>query len=117
MRDWFGEMYKKHEKLGDFEYLEGKGKRLSRDVLEGDVLDRTIKSANFVPEWVQKRKDILVEMKNVIELRPHLDDQELEEKIDQVNALVRKYNRKCPPVMQRGLVSEKNLEDRYKSWQ
>ncbi|MBM7094501.1 DUF1992 domain-containing protein [Bacillus sp. H-16] len=116
MKDWFGDICKKHEKAGDFDHLEGKGKPLKRELLEGDVLDRTIKAANFVPEWVQKRKEVVTEMEKVIRLKEHMDEEVFEERVETINGLIRKYNRKCPPVMQRGLVSTGNLEERYESW-
>ncbi|WP_026689625.1 DnaJ family domain-containing protein [Alteribacter aurantiacus] len=117
MKDWFGDIYKKHEGKGDFDYLEGKGKPLKREVLEGDVLDRTFKSANVVPDWIERRRKVMKEMETLIALKDHMEPDDYSHRIEQINDLIRKYNKKCPPVMQRGLISPNNLEQRYRSWQ
>lgn len=101
-------------KRGGFDDLTGMGKPL--DVPEGDVLSGVLKNANYLPPWVELRKEIAAEMKLLIESMNHISPTEVEIRIGLLNEKIKNYNKKVPnPVLQKGFVSEQTLETKYEN--
>lgn len=101
-------------KRGGFDDLAGMGKPL--EVLEGDVLSSVLKNANYLPPWVELRKEIATEMKLLIERMNHDTPADVETKIELLNEKIKNYNKKVPnPVLQKGFVSEQTLETKYEN--
>ncbi|MCT8138183.1 DUF1992 domain-containing protein [Anaerobacillus sp. CMMVII] len=111
-RDWLGDMINRDEKL------KGMGKPLSREVLEGNVLDRTIKNAGYVPQWIAIQQDVRDRLGKIILLleTPSETDQ-LNQEIAEINILVKKYNSLCPTPMQKMLISLDQAKSQIKSWE
>src|SRR5690606_30027589 len=91
------------DREGD-EHLKGKGKPIKLE--EGDVLHAVLKNANILPPWLELRKEIILEMKDVIEhIKLSGASNYVEQQIDAINLKIRKYNRTVPhPQLQRGLL-------------
>ncbi|WP_211747471.1 DUF1992 domain-containing protein [Paenibacillus sp. Marseille-Q4541] len=104
-------------KRGGFDDLEGMGKPL--DIQEGDVLSGVLKNANYLPAWIELRKEIAAEMKLTMEKMGHSDPPVVESEIEIINEKIKNYNKKVPnPVLQKGFVSRENIETKYENhWQ
>ncbi|MDG5788325.1 DUF1992 domain-containing protein [Evansella sp. AB-P1] len=117
-RDLIGDMLRKDkENEGDLP-LKGKGKPLSREILEGDALDRTVKNAGFLPEWIrlqQKIRDRLILTNN--EKWNGLALDKLENEVASINDLIKKYNKICPTKMQKMLLDPTRLESQLRNWE
>ncbi len=113
-RDWLGDIIKKH---GDSnETLKGHGKPISKEVLEGNVLDRTIKNANYLPEWIALQHQIRDQLINLIKLRT-TNSKDLAAELNLINEKIKKYNRMCPAPMQKMLISLDIMEKQLNQWQ
>jgi len=103
------------EKDGGFDNFPGKGKPLV--IPEGDVLNSILKNDNLLPPWIELRKQIINDMKVLIE---HLDLSEnlvQEEHIDAINQKIRKFNRQVPVShFQKGLISLQTIRTQYEKW-
>ncbi|WP_246055983.1 DnaJ family domain-containing protein [Alteribacter natronophilus] len=107
-RDPIGDMLKNSQ--NDDEELKGKGKPLPKEYHSRDVFQQFQKVAReqgFLPEWLKLQKDIYAR------LCAGPDEAEVEE----INLLIRKYNRTCPPQLQKGLVTVENAERRREKWE
>ncbi|WIV18365.1 DUF1992 domain-containing protein [Paenibacillus polygoni] len=101
-------------KRGGFDDLAGMGKPLK--VPEGDALSGVLKNANYLPPWVELRKEIAEEMKLLIHKMNHINPGEVEIEIELLNEKIKNYNKKVPnPVLQKGFVSEQTLEIKYEN--
>jgi uncharacterized protein YlzI (FlbEa/FlbD family) len=104
-----------YAKDGGFDILPGKGKPLV--IPEGDILNSILKNANLLPPWIEMRKEIINDMKIIIE---HLDLSEnlvQEEHIEAVNQKIRKFNRQVPVShFQKGLISLQTIRTQYEKW-
>ncbi|MFV8828488.1 DnaJ family domain-containing protein [Alkalihalobacterium sp. APHAB7] len=114
--DWFGDILKDNEKSG--ERLKGMGKPLSRETLEGNVLDRTVKNAGYLPEWVSLQQEVRSRLITLIPNLQNVDRQnEIDQEIDAINILVKKYNKICPAPMQKMLITQELAETQLKRWE
>ncbi|RXJ04091.1 DUF1992 domain-containing protein [Anaerobacillus alkaliphilus] len=112
-RDWLGDLINKDVPL------KGMGKPLSREVLEGDVLDRTVKNAGYRPGWVglqQQIRDRLAKVLPLLENRA-LHNEKITQEVEEINILVKKYNSSCPPPMQKMLISIDDIPNQMKRWE
>lgn len=102
-------------KKGGFDDLVGKGKPLKID--EGDVLTSIMKNANYQPPWIELRKEIVTDIKKLMD-QSHVKTAEgMEHQMDVINQKIRKFNRLVPsPLLQKGLVSSANLQIAYEKW-
>lgn len=102
-------------KRGGFDDLIGMGKPL--EVPEGDVLSSVLKNANYLPPWIELRKEIAAEMKFLIGKMNHLGPAEVESNIESINEKIKNFNKKVPnPVLQKGFVSVQTLESKYENY-
>lgn len=115
-RDWLGDIINKDDKNEG--KLKGMGKPLSRDILEGNVLDRTVKNAGYLPQWVALQHEVRDRLHKVL---PLLDDissrNEVEEEISSINLLIRKYNSICPTPMQKMVITFEEVKSQINRWQ
>lgn len=90
------------------------GKPLPKSALEGDIFSKIVKNANYLPSWVQRQKEI----KQQIEIAMKLKDENLRIKeVERINQDIIKYNRMCPPALQKNQLSASLLESQYKQWE
>nr|WP_113756984.1 DUF1992 domain-containing protein [Brevibacillus laterosporus] len=111
-------IYMEHEKRGDFDNLPGKGKPLPKESLEGDVLHNVLKHANYLPPWLELQRNIRDLIGKAIGLMDQAASEDyVQQKIDDINSEIRKYNGMCPISLQKGLVTFNNLRQKYDSWE
>ncbi|MCD8511346.1 MAG: DUF1992 domain-containing protein [Bacillus sp. (in: Bacteria)] len=116
-RDLIGDMLKAKEKDVLYEKPKGFGKPLSREVLEGDVLDRTVKNAGFLPEWIKLQQEIRDQLSKVVSsMEGDILEESISQQIDEINQKVKKYNRICPTKMQKMLITWEQAAEQLKSW-
>ncbi|HEU5138368.1 MAG TPA: DUF1992 domain-containing protein [Bacillales bacterium] len=114
---WFDTIYKEYERKGDFKDLPGKGKPLPRESVQGDTLTGILKNANYKPPWLELQHEIGERISNLITLiEKQGNHKEIRSQLEAINQKIRKYNRACPPILQKGLVSVNNLKNQYKHW-
>jgi hypothetical protein len=115
--DWFDEMYKEYEQKGGFDNLPGKGKPLSKETLEGDVLNNILKNANYIPAWLELQHVIRDAIAEVIHLSTkHTKTTLIEAKIVEINEDIKKYNNICPTALQKGLITLEDIKEQYERW-
>lgn len=105
---------------GGMENLKGTGKPL--DVPDGDVLNSVLKTANYLPPWLELQKQIRTGMKDLIEQMNHdsaaVTTSKWEEQIEELNSQIKKYNISVPnPLLQKGFVSVENIRVKYEQWE
>ncbi len=105
---------------GGMDNLKGAGKPL--DVPDGDVLNSVLKTANYLPPWLELQKQIRIGMKDLIEQMDHHPNDALtsqwETQIDELNSQIKKYNISVPnPLLQKGFVSIENVKTKYEQWE
>ena len=66
----------------------------------GDILS----NARILPSWLETYKTIKIKISKMIECDSSIDFNEL-------NNLVRDYNKSCPPQMQKVLITSQNYQD------
>ncbi|OIJ12884.1 hypothetical protein BKP35_09975 [Anaerobacillus arseniciselenatis] len=116
-RDLIGDMLKAKEKDVLYEKPRGMGKPLSREVLEGDVLDRTVKHAGYLPEWIKLQNEVRDRLLKVITLiNTNPCDDDIDQEFQSINKFIKKYNQICPAKMQKMLVDREHVEKQVDSW-
>ncbi|KMJ55615.1 hypothetical protein AB685_26310 [Bacillus sp. LL01] len=110
---WFDDVYKEYEKKAQDDPLPGKGKPLPQSSLTGDVLDRTIRNANYLPPWIKLQHEIRDELNQLLKGKPSA----YEENIELINNKIRKFNLSCPPSFQKRLITSANLPKQLKQWE
>ncbi|MGZ9585953.1 DnaJ family domain-containing protein [Paenibacillus marinisediminis] len=116
-KDSIDAIFEEYEKSGGLQDLPGKGKPIPEEALKGDVLNGILKNANYVPAWVEQQQLIAAMIRKAIQSFDSGHHQEGETLVAQVNEAIRKYNRSCPPIMQRGLVVPESLRDKLALWE
>ncbi|MFD1887278.1 DUF1992 domain-containing protein [Paenibacillus wenxiniae] len=114
------DIFNDYASKGGMDNLKGTGKPL--DVPDGDVLNSVLKTANYLPPWLELQKQIRAGMKDLIE---HMDDNpahtttgKWEAQIEELNGQIKKYNRSVPnPLLQKGFVSAENIKLKYEQWE
>lgn len=116
-RDLIGDMLKAQKKDVLYDKPKGFGKPLSREVLEGDVLDRTVKNAGYLPEWIKLQQDIRDQLNKLVSsIEGDTAEESIHQQIEEINKMVKKYNRICPTKMQKMLISRERATDQLKTW-
>lgn len=115
-RDWLGDIIKKDEQKEV--KLKGMGKPLSRDVLEGNVLDRTVKNAGYLPEWVALQREVRDRLHKVTPLLDHETlPIKIADEIEAINIIIKKHNKICPTSMQKMPVSIEDFKSHINRWE
>ncbi|PYZ97537.1 hypothetical protein CR205_02775 [Alteribacter lacisalsi] len=106
-RDPIGDMLKN---ANTDEELKGKGKPLPKEYQQRDVFQqfqKVAKEQGFLPEWLKLQKEIYRDLCSSPD----------EAGVEEINLKIRKYNRMCPPPLQKGLVTRENAEARKEKWE
>lgn len=115
-RDWLGDIIKKEEK--NEAKLKGMGQPLSREILEGNVLDRTVKNAGYLPHWIALQHEVRDRLLKIIPLlEVDSNRKDLDAEINSINILIKKYNSLCPTPMQKMLVSIDDIKSQVSRWE
>ncbi|MGJ7922305.1 DnaJ family domain-containing protein [Neobacillus sp. LXY-4] len=99
----------------------GFGKPFPKSFFSGDLYCNFLKiakDAGYLPPWINLQKEI----KESIALTLNMIEQngsefKIKDSIDEINVKIAKYNDACPPNMQRGKISLKNISNQYKLWE
>ncbi|WP_227396265.1 DnaJ family domain-containing protein [Jeotgalibacillus aurantiacus] len=108
---WMDQAFKDFEKENNLSDNPGFGKPLSKDLFKGDTyaqFEKTARAAGYLPEWVKIRKQIASEIE--------ITDDFTKKKIDQLNAKVKKYNKCCPPPLQKPLFHIDLVDKQLHNW-
>lgn len=110
--DWFDQMFQEYQQKGGFDQVP-QGQKFDKDVLEGDIVDRMLKSANYRPEWVEYQLKIRHSIQDLLDLaQPITKDQ-----LKPINSLIKRYNTICPPIMQKSLLTPNDsLQKQFEQW-
>jgi hypothetical protein len=112
---WIDEAVDDFAKKGGFDDLPGKGRPLN--LQDGDVFTGILKNANVLPPWVELRKAIVKEMKEIIDRTADSGIPAAADRIEDLNQKIRKYNRQVPHMtLQKGLVSTETIAAQYEKW-
>lgn len=110
--DWFDQMFQEYQEKGGFDHIP-QGQKFNKDVLEGDIVDRMLKNANYRPEWVEVQLKIRQAIQDLIDSSESIT----KDKLKPINVLIKRYNTICPPIMQRSpLTITDSLEVQYEQW-
>lgn len=94
------------EKDGHFDNLPGKGKKLDlgRNYLNRSEaqLYKTLKDNHVLPAWIELGKEI----DTLREKRKQCTGSDLKKATKELNKAIKKYNRACPPSLQKSLVED-----------
>ncbi|MGP1909822.1 DnaJ family domain-containing protein [Metabacillus sp. JX24] len=113
-RDLMSSIYDEFEKKGGAAKLPGMGKPLPKNALEGDIFSKIVKNANYLPAWLQRQKEIKKQIAIVMKLK---DENQRIKEVERINQEIIKYNRLCPPALQKSQLSSGHLESQYKQWE
>ncbi|MGD6792682.1 DnaJ family domain-containing protein [Metabacillus indicus] len=113
-RDLMSSIYDEFEKKGGAAKLPGMGKPLPKSALEGDIFSKIVKNANYLPSWVQRQKEIKQQIEIAMKLK---DENSRIKEVERINQDIIKYNRMCPPALQKNQLSASLLESQYKQWE
>lgn len=106
--DLMGDIIKKHAEEGGMDNLPGKGKPLSQEYFSGDTFQhfqRIAKDAGYKPHWLNLQQEIREDVHLLADFYEANITVDLEDRLEKINEKVYKYNRLCPPPMQKGPVS------------
>jgi len=115
-KDWMDEIFESYEKTGGLNDLQGKGKPIPEQSLQGDVFQSILKEANYLPPWVEQQQQIASMIIDAIKASDSGQGQLCDTLITTINNEIRQYNRACPPIMQRGLVSRETIRQKLALW-
>ncbi|ERN54050.1 DUF1992 domain-containing protein [Alkalihalophilus marmarensis] len=97
------------EEKGEKDTLKGKGQPLSSNYMKRDTFQhfqKIAKDAGYVPHWLKLQKEIAA----LIHTCRSASDLEL------INVKIKEHNLKCPPQMQRNLITVNNLDRAKEVW-
>lgn len=118
-RDLIGDMLNNDANKGKIDHLQGAGKPLSQEYLSGDTFQhfqRIAKDAGYKPLWLTLQHEIRDELTEMIKCQSTLNISKLTSRLLIVNEKIRKYNKSCPPPLQKGMVSIENFSDSVQYW-
>ncbi|WP_066062888.1 hypothetical protein [Neobacillus soli] len=99
----------------------GFGKPLPSRILSGDSYSsfvNTAREAGYLPPFAALQKEIKQELAKASKLKEEATKEtELNRLIDEINKKIQQYNTCCPPMMQRGRISLKGIEQQCKIWE
>lgn len=110
--DWFDQMFQEYQQKGGFDGVP-QGQKFDKDVLEGDIVDRMVKNANYRPEWVE----VQLKIRESIQALLYSSQPVSKDLIKPINTLIKRYNTICPPIMQKSfLITTASLEEQFEQW-
>ncbi|MDQ0174773.1 DnaJ family domain-containing protein [Bacillus chungangensis] len=118
--DLMAQIYQDFEKNEDMKSNPGFGKPLPKNLFKGDVYQNflnTAKNAGYLPPWIKEQKEIKEKLSALL---PFIEENSAEAKIAnmiaEINEKIKKYNKMCPPQMQRGMINADNVRKQYELW-
>ena len=117
--DLIGDILKKHTADGGMDNLKGTGKPLSKEYFSGDTFQhfqRIAQDAGYKPYWLTLRHEIRDDLLSVIDVLTVRSDSEIDDLIMKINDKVSKYNKACPPPLQKGQVSKQTIKAAIEHW-
>jgi hypothetical protein len=117
--DLIGDILNNYSKGGGMENLKGQGKPLSKEYFSGDTFQhfqRIASDAGYKPHWLKLQHEIRDEIILVSEAYSSNSTIDLEPRIDEINKKIYEHNKSCPPPLQKGTVSLRNLEGAIERW-
>lgn len=117
--DLIGDILKEYTKKGGMDNLPGQGKPLSQEYFSGDTFQhfqRIAKDAGYKPHWLNLQHEIRNEVIEIAAIHVADSTTDLESRIESINEKVFEYNKSCPPPMQKGSVSLRNIEAAIERW-
>lgn len=117
--DLMGDILKKHKQDGGMENLKGQGKPISKEYFSGDTFQhfqRLAKDAGYKPLWLSLQHEIRDEVIAIKNANTSDSITELELRVVEVNKKISKYNRSCPPPLQKGHISLQTIETAIERW-
>lgn len=106
--DLIGDMIKENNYSYEKD-LPGRGKPLPKEHMQMDTFQhfqKIAKDAGYLPPWLQLQKEI----------GELIHCAKTEKDIGKINKKIKKYNRICPPLMQKSFVSLDSLEKAKNQW-
>ncbi len=111
------EMINDHAKEGGFDNLEGKGKPLSMEYLQSDIMDGILKEAHVIPDWLILQHEIRDEIGKLKDALTCLGEHELQGEIKRINKMIVRFNNSVPTLMlQRGILFTDNIDYQFERW-
>ena len=117
--DLMGDILRNYEKTGGMDNLKGQGKPLPEDYFSGDVFQhfqKQAKDAGFKPYWLKLQHEIRDELKSIAEKYANGEREGLQFRVTKVNENITKYNKSCPPPMQKSAVRLESVEAASLKW-
>lgn len=110
--DWFDQMFQEYQQKGGFDDVP-QGQKFDKDVLEGDIVDRMLKNANYRPEWVE----VQLKIRQAIQALLDLSEPITKDTLKPINALIKRYNTICPHMLQKSpLTTIDPLQEQFEQW-
>ncbi|MEW9503321.1 DUF1992 domain-containing protein [Jeotgalibacillus marinus] len=118
--NWMDQVYKDYEKNNDVKANAGFGKPLPKKMFSGDVHDNfvnTARNAGYLPEWIKLQKEIRTELGEVVTaMNVGQPAEEFKREIRDINKKIKKYNKACPPSMQRMMIELDDVKGQHEIW-
>lgn len=117
--DLIGDILNNFSKAGGMDNLKGQGKPLPQEYFSGDTFQhfqRIASDAGYKPQWLKLQHEIRDEIIAVSEDYSSDSTKDLELRIDEINKKIYEHNKSCPPPLQKGSVSLRNLEGAIERW-
>ena len=119
--NWMEQAAKDYHLDDEIKRNPGFGKPLPKSFFKGDTYTnflKTAKEAGYLPSWIKLQKEIRDEIGSVlISKKENAPETVMLNSIIKINEKIVKYNRECPPNMQKGRVSLENIEKQHDNWE
>lgn len=117
--DLIGDMLKKRENEDGMENLKGFGKPLPKEYFTGDTFQhfqRIANDAGYKPLWLKLQHEISDLIHEISKLASNGEQENLQNRVDEVNQKIAEHNRHCPPPMLKGRISLDFLDRAKEIW-
>lgn len=117
--DLIGDMLKNRENEDGMENLKGFGKPLPKEYFSGDTFQhfqRIANDAGYKPHWLKLQHEISDLIHEISKLASNGEQENLQNRVDEVNQKIAEHNRHCPPPMLKGRISLDSLDRAKEIW-
>jgi len=117
--DLIGDMLKNRENEDGMENLKGFGKPLPKEYFSGDTFQhfqRIANDAGYKPHWLKLQHEISDLIHEISKLASNGEQENLQNRVDEVNQKIAEHNRHCPPPMLKGRISLVSLDRAKEIW-
>lgn len=118
--DLIGDILKEYSKTGGMDNLPGAGKPLPSDYFSGDIFQhfqRVANQAGYKPHWLKLQHEIRDGIHKAIDQLNKGKKSVVQLEIALLNEKIHEFNQVCPPPLQKGSVTMKNLETVKGRWE